>query len=173
MSERNVQLASEETFLASYHGRRSRAKHHDREVLTFQLGPEIYGVDIGTMREISKLRPITEVPRAPAFLPGIITLRGTVVPIIDLRARMGLAPAAPTRASRILIIEHEQEPYGLIVDAVIRVVRMVNEQIETSPLPGGIDSEFITGLARDADDLIVLLNLNTVVTFSIEVARER
>ena len=173
MSEHDVQLASEETFLASYHGRRFRAKHHDREVLTFRIGPEIYGVDIEAMREISKLRPVTEVPRAPGFLPGIITLRGTVVPIIDLRMRMGLAAAEPTRASRILIVDYDGEPYGLIVDAVIRVVRMVDDQIEASPLPGGIDSEFLTGLARDEGDLIVLLNLAAVVTFPIEVDRER
>ncbi len=169
----DLKLASETTFLASYHGRRARAQHHDREVITFRIGPEIYGIDVPSMREISKMRPITEVPRAPAFLPGIITLRGTVVPILDLRGRMGVDSIEPTRATRILIVEHEDEPFGLIVDEVIRVVRMVNAQIEPSPLPGGIDSEFLTGLARVDGDLIVLLNLATVVTFPLEAARER
>jgi len=167
----DIKLASEETFLASYHGRRAKAKHHDREILTFRLGDELYGIDISCMREICKLRVVTEVPRSPAFLRGIITLRGTVVPIIDLRQRMDIPQVEPTRASRILIVDHQDEPFGLIVDAVIRVVRMVNDQIEASPIPGGIDSEYLTGLARDDGDLIVLLNLATVVTFPLEAAR--
>lgn len=166
MKRGGLELASEMTFRASYHGRRARGQRHDREVITFRLGTETYGIDIASMREIVKLRAVTEVPRTPRFLRGIITLRGTVVPIIDLRQRMGIAPVEPTRSSRILIADHGGEPFGLIVDEVNRVVRMTNEQIEASPLPGGIDSEYISGLARVDGELIVLLQLAAVVTFS-------
>ncbi len=165
-------LATEDTFLAAYTRRRS-ARAHDREVLTFGLGSEMYGVDMTEMREISKLRPITELPRVPRFLRGIITLRGTVIPILDLRLRLGMAadPAAQPisdRHRRILIVDHAGEPFGLIVDHVSRVVRLVEAQVETAPLPGGIESDFLAGVARVDDDLIVLLDLAAVVRFSLE-----
>lgn len=163
------QMATEDTFLAAYTRRRA-GQQHDREVLTFRLADEIYGLDISWMREISKMRPITEVPQVPAFLPGIITLRGTVIPIIDLRRRLMLPAADATGFSRILIVENEEEPFGLIVDQVLKVVRMVEQQVESAPLPGGIDSEFLAGVARVEEELIVLLNLPMVVTFSLEVS---
>jgi purine-binding chemotaxis protein CheW len=129
------------------------------------------------MREISKLRPITELPRVPRFLRGIITLRGTVVPVLDLRLRLGLPERAaaaagagrdPDRDRRILVVDHQGEPFGLIVDRVLRVVRMVDDQIESAPLPGGIESEFLAGVARVEGELIVLVALGAVVTFSLE-----
>lgn len=163
------QLATEDTFLAAYTRRRA-GQQHDREVLTFRLADEVYGLDISWMREIARLRPITEVPQVPAFLPGIVTLRGTVIPIIDLRRRLQLPAADPTALNRILIVEHDSEPFGLIVDQVLKVVRMAEQQVESAPLPGGIESEFLAGVARVEDELIVLLNLPTVVTFSLEVA---
>lgn len=163
------QLATEDTFLAAYTRRRAGQKH-DLEVLTFRLADEIYGLDISWMREISKLRPITEVPQVPPFLPGIVTLRGTVIPIIDLRRRLLLPAADASGYTRILIVEHQEEPFGLIVDQVLKVVRMVEQQIESAPLPGGIDSDFLAGVARVEEELIVLLNLPTVVTFALEVA---
>jgi len=163
------QLATEDTFLAAYTRRRA-GMHHDREVLTFRLGDEVYGLDLSWMREISKLRRITEVPQVPAFLLGIITLRGRVIPILDLRRRMALPTCESTPHSRILIVEHEEEPFGLIVDQVLKVVRMVENQIESAPLPGGIESDFLAGVARVDEELIVLLNLPSVVEFSLEVA---
>jgi purine-binding chemotaxis protein CheW len=168
MAERS--LATEETFLAAYTGRRSR-RQHDREILTFLIADERYGVDIHELREISRLVAITPLPRVPAFLLGIITLRGTVVPILDLRRRLGFPPATPTANARILIVEHRDEPIGLLVDRVVRVERMDNAQIEAAPLPGEIVSEHVSGVARTTDDLIVLLDLAAVVNFSLEARR--
>lgn len=163
------QLATEDTFLAAYTRRRAGLQH-DREVLTFRLADEIYGLDISWMREISKMRPITEVPQVPAFLLGIITLRGAVIPIIDLRLRLALPAAEHSGFTRVLIVEREEEPFGLVVDQVLKVVRMVDRQVESAPLPGGIESEFLAGVARVEEELIVLLNLPAVVGFSLEVA---
>lgn len=163
-------LATEDTFLAAYTDRRGR-RQHDREVLTFQLGDEVYGLDIRSLREISRLRPLTELPRVPPFLRGIIALRGVVVPILDLRRRMRMPPRQPDargdRACRILIVDHGGEPFGLIVDRVVRVERLDNAQIESAPLPGGIASEYIAGVARAEGELIVLLELAAVVTFEV------
>ncbi|HUH01738.1 MAG TPA: chemotaxis protein CheW [Kofleriaceae bacterium] len=164
-------LATEDTFLAAYTDRRGR-RQRDREVLTFQLGDEVYGLDIASLREISRLRPLTELPRVPSFLCGIIALRGVVVPILDLRRRMRMRPreasAAGDRASRILIVDHQGEPFGLIVDRVVRVERLDNAQIEGAPLPGGIASEYVAGVARAEGELIVLLELAAVVSFDLE-----
>ena len=160
-------LATEDTFLAAYTARRG-ARHHDREVLTFRLGVELYGIDMASMREISKMRTITELPRVPAFLKGIITLRGTVIPIIDLRQRMAMVAEDHSRNTRILVVSHDDEPFGLIVDQVQRVVRMVEAQVENAPLPGGIESDFLAGVARVDNELIVLLDLAAVVSFSID-----
>ena len=160
-------LATEATFLAAYTGRSSRRDAHDREILTFALGDETYGVDIVHLREISKMRPPTELPRVPDYLLGIIALRGTVIPILDLRLRMGLTAAEPTRAARVLIVDHDDEPFGLLVDRVIKVERMASEQIETAP--GGVASEYVSAVARSHDELIVLLDLAAVVSFAEEI----
>lgn len=162
-------LATEETFLAAYTGRRSRRQAHDHEILTFQLGDELYGLPIAELREICKLGPITELPRVPPFLLGVISLRGRVISIIDLRVRMHMPSGEATRGSRILIVEHDEEPFGLLVDRVIKVDRMSARQVE--PAPEGLVSEFVTGVARTGGELVVLLDLAAVVGFSLEVAR--
>lgn len=159
-------LAREDTFLAAYTGRRGR-RESDRELLTFRLGDEAYAFDMRVMREIAALREITELPRVPGFLRGIISLRGAVVPVIDLRLRMRLPPAAPTRASRILVVEHQDQRFGLIVDRVSRVVRLTHAQIEAAPLAGA-GSEFLAEVARADGELIALLDVGAVVGFSLE-----
>jgi purine-binding chemotaxis protein CheW len=160
-------LATEATFLAAYRERRSR-QHYDREVLSFRLANETYGIEMRWLREIHKVRPMTEVPRVPAFLPGIISVRGAVVPVLDMRRRIGLAVEPLGRPSRILIVEHEEERFGLIVDEVHKVVRLLNAQVESAPLPGGIDSAYLSGVARSNGEMIVLLDVPAVVSFSLE-----
>ncbi len=159
-------LATDETFLAGYKLRRSR-KHYEREALAFRVASENYAVDMGRMREILKLRAATEVPRAPRFLLGVIALRGTLITVIDLRLRLGLAAAPLVRTGRVLVVEHEGEPYGLVVDEVFKVLRMRDEQVESAPLPSGISSVFLAGVARVAGELIALLDVPAVVSFDV------
>ncbi len=163
-------LATEETFLAAYTGRRSR-RHHDRELLTFALGGETYALDMTELREISRMREITELPRVPAFLLGVITLRGLVIPVLDLRRRMRLPPVEPSRETRILIVDQDGEPFGLVVDRVVRVERVDNPQIESAPLPSGVATDFVAGVARVEGELIVLLELAQVVGFKVGTVR--
>jgi purine-binding chemotaxis protein CheW len=161
-----TRLAREESFLAAYTSRRGR-READREVLTFWLGTEQYGLDMSVMREIATLREITELPRVPAFLRGIISLRGAVVPIIDLRLRMGLPRVEPTRASRILVVEQGEQRFGLIVDRVAKVLRLSHAQVESTPM-AGTGSEFLAEVARADDDLIALLDAGALTRFSLE-----
>jgi purine-binding chemotaxis protein CheW len=169
MDPRGRPLATEENYHHGY-ARRDRQQDYQKEVLAFGLGDEEYGLDILRIREIIKVRPMTEVPRAPAFVPGIISVRGQVIPVFDLRMRLKLKPRtnALAKEARILIAIKDQDPYGLIVDVVHQVVRMRDEDIEPPPqMIGAADSEFIEGIGRPrgSDRMLILLNLETVVTF--------
>jgi len=154
----------------SYHRRGGRQAIYQREVLAFALGPEEYGVDILRLREIIRTRPITEVPRAPAFVLGVIGVRGEVLPVLDLRQRLRLRQqrTAPARAHRVLIVKKQGEAFGLLVDEVRQVVRLRDEDIEQRPgLLGAGESEFIAGIARPRPDrLVILLELDAVLAFS-------
>ena len=160
------ELATEETY---HHGytRRDRGADYQREILAFRLGEEEYGIDIQRIREIIKMREITEVPRAPAFLVGIISVRGQVIPVVDLSRRLRLPAHALTKDARILIVTREGEAYGLCVDAVHQVVRMREEEVEPPPaMLGGAESEFIAGIGRPrADRMLILLHLDAVLAF--------
>jgi purine-binding chemotaxis protein CheW len=160
-------FATEETY---HHGytRRDRAAEYSKEVLAFGLGTEEYGLDILRIREIIKTRPVTEVPRAPGFVTGIISVRGQVIPVIDLRLRLHM-PAKPLgKDARILIVTREGEAHGLVVDQVRQVVRMRDDEIEPPPpMLGGSESEFIMGIGRPRSDrMLILLALDSVLTFS-------
>jgi purine-binding chemotaxis protein CheW len=166
-------LATEESYLRAGD---DRATGTTEAVLTFVAGGETFGLPIGVIREIIKLREITEVPRAPHFVLGIITVRGMVIPVLDLRRRLSLEPTPPTRAARVLVTSHEGEPFGLLVDAVTGVVRLLPTEIEPPPsaLTTG-DQHFLTGIARSGAAtagrrarLIVLLDLGAVVSFSVK-----
>ncbi len=166
MSDR-VTFATEETYLRAVDSQKQKPT---RAVLTFNVGGETYGVDILTIREIIKLREITEVPRTPPFLIGIITVRGLVIPVIDLRLRLKLPATESTRAARILVVVPEGDPYGLLVDAVSGVVRLAESEIEVPPstLAAG-EGVFLSGIGRHRagrrDRMVILLNLGQVVDF--------
>lgn len=160
------ELATEATFHHGY-ALAGRADEAHREVLTFELAGEEYACDVLRIREILKPRPVTEVPRAPAFVPGIVTVRGQVVPLLDLRLRLHLPLAGPTKDTRVLIVTRQEEPFGLIVDRVRQVVRLREEEVE--PTPSGLsaqESEFVQGIGRPEGRLVILLALDAVLAFA-------
>ena len=162
-------FATEETYLRRADDRRSEQR---RGVLTFLAGAETYGVEILSIREIIKLREITEVPRAPRFLLGIITVRGLVMPVIDLRRRLRLDSAPMGRLARILVVLHRGERFGVVVDEVRDVVRFADSQIEPPP-PSLAPSEapFLAGIGRhqqgEHERLVILLSLDAVLSFEV------
>jgi chemotaxis signal transduction protein len=130
-----------------------------RDVLTFAISDEEYAIGIEHIREIIKYRPITEVPRVPAFVAGIIAVRGLVMPVLDLRMRLRLRAAPLAQKARILIIsrpavqgellgDEERERFGLIVDRVNEVVRIHEQDIEPPTVLSGHESDFIEGIGR-------------------------
>ncbi|BDG06934.1 chemotaxis protein CheW [Anaeromyxobacter paludicola] len=140
-----------------------------REYLAFRLGGEEYAFAIDFIREILKAPPITEVPRAPAHVLGVITVRGDVIPVFDPRRRLGLAPApAEGRGQgRVIICDAGEGPCGLLVDAVAQVVRLPPSAIEQKPQGiVGSSAEYIAGIGRERDRLYILLDLAAVLRFS-------
>src|SRR5438552_16207181 len=94
----------------------------ERQLVVFQLGAELYGVEISRVHEIIRLQTVTRVPRAPAFVEGVINLRGKVIPVVDLRRRFGLEMTDHTRASRIVVVEIADQVVGIVVDGVSEVL---------------------------------------------------
>lgn len=140
-----------------------------RELLAFRLANEEYALDIAAIEEIVKPRAATEVPSAPAFCPGIVSLRGRIVTIIDLRRRLGLPAEEPDRAARIIVARDGRRTVGLLVDAVTGVVRLPEGAVEPTPVVvGGVDGEFLNGLGRIDGRLVILLNLPRVLEFQVE-----
>ena len=108
---------------------------------------------------------ITHVPRAPQFMEGVINLRGQLIPIIDLRTRFSMARAERTKNTRIVVTEIGSKRIGMVVDSVSEVLRIPVEQIEDAPnLVAGIDTEYIRGVGKMGDRLIIMLDLGRVIS---------
>ena len=135
------------------------------QIITFNVGKEEYGVEIQTVKEVIRLREITRLPKAPAFVKGVINLRGDVIPVIDLREKFGLEQEEYTEKTRVIVVEVEAKSIGMIVDSVSHVVRLAQDEIEPPPpLVGEASGEFIRGVGKLGERLIVLLNINKILT---------
>jgi purine-binding chemotaxis protein CheW len=140
------------------------ANGDEQQLVVFQLGAELYGVEIARVHEIIRLQTVTRVPHAPAFVEGVINLRGKVIPVVDLRRRFGLPLTDHTRASRIVVVEIGDQVVGVVVDGVSEVLRVNKGTIEPpSPVVAGIESDYLHGIAKLPDRLVILLNLDRVL----------
>jgi purine-binding chemotaxis protein CheW len=135
------------------------------QLVVFTLAKEHYGVRIAVVESIIKLQPITAVPCSPAFVEGVTNLRGRVLPVIDLRKRFNLPAEESTKDTRIVVVEMSGTLVGMIVDAVSEVLRVPAESVEPpSPIMTTVDSAFITGIAKVGERLIILLDLEKVLS---------
>lgn len=131
------------------------------EAITFMLDKEEYAVDIHQVKEVIKTRELTEIPRAPRDISGIISLRGTVVPIMNLRGRIGMPPR--DSGKRIIIVKDGAGLLGLIVDDVKHVIRVSQKNIEPPPAINTIDGEFIRGIGRYKGGMFILLEMEKIL----------
>jgi purine-binding chemotaxis protein CheW len=137
----------------------------ENQLVIFTLANEHYGVGISAVDSIITLQPITYVPHAPSFVEGVTNLRGKVLPVIDLRKRFGLPASEATKETRIVVTELNGSGVGLIVDSVSEVLRVPEEMIEPpSPIVTTVDSTFLTGIAKVGERLIILLDLEKVLS---------
>ncbi|MBI5017384.1 MAG: chemotaxis protein CheW [Deltaproteobacteria bacterium] len=143
------------------------ADQRDPEILqlvTFHVGQEEFGVDILDVREINRLMDITRVPHAPEFVEGVINLRGQVIPVVDLRRRFGLEAAGRDKNNRIVVLELGGKVVGFLVDSVSEVLRVSKTLVEPPPaIAGGIDTDYIRGVVKLEDRLLVLLDLQRLL----------
>jgi len=130
------------------------------QLVSFQLGPEEYAIDILGVQEIIRVVEITRVPNAPHYVEGVLNLRGKIIPIINLRRRLGLSSTEHTKDTRIVVVDVAHLLLGFIVDSVEEVLRLPEEFIEPPPSTGrGGADEFHKGVGRVEGRLLILLDL--------------
>ena len=138
---------------------------------TFYLAREEYGVDVKQVQEIRRVAEITSVPRAPEFVRGVINLRGRILPVLDLRRRLGLGEVVVERASRIVVVRVKERLLGLLVDGASQVLKIPVSQVEPAPeevvQKGG---DYIRGVAKLADRLIILVDLERLLATELAAA---
>ena len=133
--------------------------------LTFVLGSEVYGIEILKVREIIKLMDITTVPQTPDYMKGVINLRGKVIPIVDLRSKFSMQEVEHTQETCVIVVEVNQTSIGIIVDSVSEVSNIKSEEIEEAPHLGqDIDTNFILGLGKTKERIVILLDIELVLS---------
>lgn len=137
----------------------------DDQLVIFNLGSDSYGVNIGAVQSIIKMQPITTVPKAEQYVEGVINLRGSVLPVIDLRRRFDLPRQEATKDTRIVVVDSAGTTVGMVVDEVTAVLQCPRENVEPpSAVVTTADSTFIEGIARIDEQLVILLELGKVLT---------
>lgn len=136
----------------------------ERQIVVFRLGNELYGADIAVVREVGPLQRVTRVPRTPQYVEGVTNLRGRVIPVVNLRRRMGLPVSEWTKSTRIAVAELQGGQVGMIVDAVLEVLRVPVTSIEPpTMMVSKVENEFVLGIAKVDERLIILLDLARIL----------
>lgn len=139
------------------------------QLVVFKLGQEEYGVTILQVQEIKRMTDITRVPQTPDYIKGVINLRGSVLPVIDLKKRLNLPLDEYTDDTRIIIVKVEEITVGIIVDAVSEVMAISEQNIEPpQAVVGGVASSYISGVGKLENRLLILLNLEAIIGISKE-----
>ncbi len=134
------------------------------QLVSFKLDEIEYGIDILSVHEILRIPEITRLPNTPEYIKGVINLRGNVIPVVDIRLRFGMQQVTLTELSRIIVVEIGEKLVGLLVDNVHQVIRLSHSRIdEPHDLIEGISTEFISGIGRLQDRLIVILRLDNIL----------
>ncbi len=137
------------------------------EFLTFALGEEEYGVDILKVQEIRGYDAVTRLPDAPDYIKGVINLRGTIVPVIDMRLKFRLATADYTSVTVMVVLNVSDRIVGIVVDSVSDVIRLGSNQIRPVPELGAtIDRQFLTGIGTLDERMLILLDIERLMTSS-------
>jgi len=142
-----------------------RQAHRDlMQLVSFHVGGEEFGLEILRVQEIIRIQQLTRVPNSPNFVDGVINLRGKVIPIIALRRCLGLEDRPHDKQTRIVVVEVAGNVLGFIVDSVSEVLRIPVETIEPPPRLGKVEREYVSGVGKLDDRLLILLDLNRLMS---------
>lgn len=135
------------------------------QLVSFTVGKEEYGVHIEDVQEIVRMPEITHLPQTPDFIKGVINLRGNIIPVIDMRERFNMEAKEYTYVTRVIVIKLEKKLVGMIVDTVSQVLVLNEDDIDEAPdIIHGISKEFIEGIGKVNDQLIIILDITKVLT---------
>ena len=135
------------------------------QYLTFQLGDELYGVDILRVQEIKGYTTVTKIPNTPPHIKGVLNLRGTIVPIVELRTKFGMPTIDYTMFTVIVVVVVRDRIMGLVVDSVSDVLNISKKDIQAPPEFGAkVDVSVLTGIGKSGDKLVALLNIDRLLT---------
>lgn len=136
------------------------------QLVVFKIGEEEFGVEINQVREIVKLVAITRMPKAPAFIEGVVNLRGQIITVIDLSRRLDLPSIGRSESTRIMVVEIGENTVGMIVDSVSEVLRLSENDIEDTPslIDTEVHEKYLRGVGKSEDRLLILLDLNEVLS---------
>lgn len=134
------------------------------QFLTFNLGEELYGVDILRVQEIKGYTAVTKIPNTPPHIKGVLNLRGTIVPIIELRTKFGMQTIDYTAFTVIIVVVVRDKVMGLVVDSVSDVLNIDRKDIQASPKFGGnVDVSVLDGIGKSGDKLVALLDMDRLL----------
>jgi purine-binding chemotaxis protein CheW len=136
----------------------------DVQLVIFKLANEDYGLPISKVQEINRMVTVTKLPQTPDFMEGIINLRGRIIPVVDLRKRFGFAAQEYQDATRIIVVDISGQTVGIIVDAVHEVVKLAGESIELPPSNFAMDVQFVQGIGKLDDRLVIVLDIDRIMT---------
>ena len=136
------------------------AQHVGGEFLTFRLGGEEYGIDILKVQEIRSYEPPTRIANAPAFIKGVVNLRGVIVPIVDLRLRLGCETAEYSALTVVIVLNVKGRVVGAVVDSVSDVLELGKDAIKPAPeMASAVDASFITGIGSVGERMLILMDI--------------
>jgi purine-binding chemotaxis protein CheW len=130
----------------------------------FNINKDIFGIDISRVIEILRVQKIFSIPGLPGFLTGVMSVRGSVIPVMDLRLRFGINPADNSK-ERIILVRYGEEKIGFLVDVIREILQLDPEEIRPSPsIFKGFKTEYLTGLGKKGEQIIILLNIDNLLT---------
>lgn len=159
----DLNFASEEDYIQGISGTEKGLEGETVQWLTFLLGKEEYSLSLDVVLELIKPRTYTDLPDVPEYVRGILSLRGEVVPVIDLRMRLQLGSSVESSYQRIVVCEGAEQSIGLLVDRITQVVRMPKDEIEQAPLVLKDGDNFVAGVGRYQGRMLILLNPDEVL----------
>jgi len=162
-----MDMRNEATHLARQDGARSAAQPASAEFLTFRLGGEEYGIDILRVQEIRSYEEPTRIANAPSFIKGVVNLRGVIVPVVDLRIKLGCDKVEYNGFTVVIVLNVHGRVVGAVVDSVSDVLELAGDVIKPSPeMNTSVDTSFITGIASVGERMLILMDIEALMSSS-------